>query len=468
MGCNNTKEENIHKKPTPIIKENNNNDHNDSHKVTFRGSDKRSSILHHNDIPIVSTNLIRKNTTKVKDAYKFIEVLGRGAYGTYYKVLHIKLNQYRVAKIIPKEYIKYKEGDRTVIQEIEILSRLDHPNIIKLYDFFDEENDYYIITELATGGQLYDAILKFQNYNELNAVIIIKQILSALYYLHSYGIIHRDITPENIEMETNKLGDFNIKIIDFGTAIFGETKNDINFVDSSPYYQAPEILKKIITDKCDIWSCGVILYILLCGYPPFKGGSEVEITIAAEIGDYNFNSVEWDNISELAKKFVRKLLTIDYEKRPSAEEALQDPWIKKIMNSKIAQVEVCEKTTHNVFENLRNFTARQKLQQASIAFLVHQMTTNEHTKELRQIFKKMDKNGEGRLTKQELTDGYRKYFKSDFDAMKELEDVLNNIDQDKNGYIEYEEFLRATIDIEVILTENNLNLAFEYFDSDIS
>ena len=149
-----------------------------------------------------------------------------------------------------------------------MLSGLDHPNIIKVYEYFIDNKFYYVVTEIASGGELYDQIAKILYFNELDAAVIMQQLFSAIFYLHSRGIVHRDLKPENMMLETQAKGDLNIKLIDFGTANFyskEEGSNKMTLKVGTPYYIAPEVVKKNYDNKCDLWSCGVIMYILLCG-----------------------------------------------------------------------------------------------------------------------------------------------------------------------------------------------------------
>ena len=415
---------------------------------------------------LIGSNFVRESKQSIKSTYSFLEKLGAGAFGTVYKIKHKKLGHIRAVKVLSKEALKSQmdDNDQTFIQEISILSKLDHPNIIKIFDYYTDNKNYYVVNELAAGGELYDQIVNLQFFTENNAAIIMKQLLSAVYYLHSNNIVHRDLKPENILMETSKVGDYTIKLIDFGAAV-SYTKHKMKEVTGTPYYIAPEVLKNSYTNKCDLWSCGVILYILLCGYPPFNAPSEAEILALVEKGDYNFEGSEWDNVSRAAKDFVKRLMTYDPKKRLSAQEALQDPWLIKNATEKEIKNDSKTKTA---LDNLRKFAAKQKLQQASIAFIVHQMSTNEYAKELRELFKSMDVSGDGRLTIDELKSGYEKHFKGLTFTDKEYEEMMNNLDSDKSGYIEYEEFLRATMKIENVLTDKNLEIAFNFFDEDKS
>ncbi len=413
---------------------------------------------------IEQENLIKETKQSIKKNYQFLEKLGAGAFGTVYKVKHKLLGNIRAVKVLSKDALKQQEGDQTFLSEIAILSKLDHPNIIKIFDYYIDKNNFYVVNEIASGGELYDQIVNLQFFSESNAANIMKQLLSAVYYLHCKNFVHRDLKPENILLETNKIGDYTIKLIDFGAAI-SFSKQKLKEVTGTPYYIAPEVLKNSYNNKCDIWSCGVILYILLCGYPPFNASSEVEILELVEKGKYDFKKIEWDNVSNIGKEFVKKLMTYDPKQRITAEQALNDPWILKFCTNTVAKD---LNKTRLAFENLKKFTAKQKLQQASIAFIVHQMSTNEHAKELRELFKALDKSSDGRLSLDELKEGYEKYFKDAACSEQEFQTMIDNLDSDKNGYIEYEEFLRATMKMDTVITDKNLELAFNFFDEDKS
>ena len=221
--------------------------------------------------------------------------------------------------------------------------------------------------------------------------------------------------------------------------------------------------------KSDMWSCGVILYVLLCGYPPFKGQYREDIELEIDAGKVKMDSIEWDNISMPAKQLILQLLEKDPEKRITADEALQHPWIINMseLDRKDKNLNIKAIGTINSNESLKNFNAKLNLQHACIGFIVHQMSCNNETKELRKIFKEMDKSGEGKLSINELRDGYNKFFsKRSLFSLNDFEKIIVNFAKNNEDYIEYEDFLRATLSIDLILTENNLEMAFKFFDRD--
>jgi len=219
--------------------------------------------------------------------------------------------------------------NKKIVEETNILRNLDHPNILKILEFFDDENFFYIVTEICKGGELFDEIVRRKKFSENCAVILMKQIFQCVNYCHKNQIVHRDLKPENIMLEENK--DFSqIKIIDFGVSRHFEIDEILYDMQGSSYYIAPEVLDRKYNEKCDIWSCGVILYIILSGTPPFNGKSEYEIHNRIKEGSISFSDPCWSTISDNAKNLITKLLAYDSKHRLSAEEALNHPWITEM------------------------------------------------------------------------------------------------------------------------------------------
>ena len=359
-------------------------------------------------------------------------------------------------------------------KEINILKNLDHPNIIKVYEFYQSEKYIYIINELCTGGELFDKIVDVKYFSENVASNIMRQLLSVVAYCHENGVIHRDLKPENILIESSEEKDkefFHIKVIDFGTCEILKKKKLTEQIGTS-FYIAPEVLKNGYNEKCDLWSCGVILYILLSGSPPFYGKNEKEIFKKILEGNFTFRHKIWNKISNEAKSLVLKLLQVNPNKRLSAKEALEDVWFQKNLNVNVNQIDNKNSNNFQIFiKNITEFCAEQKLQQATLAFLVHNFAPKEELDELKKIFFAFDKNGDGKLSKEEFVTGLTNNNNSLNSLLKKnnsIQGLLKNIDQDNNGYIGFEEFLIASINKEKILTEQNLKMAFNVFDRDKS
>ena len=355
MGCVNTKKTiklnsltNEDNSEIKYIKNKNNNNSNSINQNNLENSLKKISSKYSN---IKINKLIPKNPTKIENNYKVICKLGKGSFGAVYKVIQISSGTIKAMKVIKKETINYQDDERVFLKEIEILKKIEHPSIIKIYEYYTDDVNFYIITEYIGGGELYDAIVKCKKFNEQKAAFIIKQILSALNYLHSYDIVHRDIKPENMLVEKNQKKNNNknnknteirilngekiinnkkeenkndddeflkIKIIDFGTSNYIKDNKNLTLKVGSPYYIAPEVLKKNYNKKCDIWSAGIILYVMLLGKLPFHGKNTEELLNNISKGVYKKSGTEWDSISSNAKDLIINMLEYNPEKRFTA------------------------------------------------------------------------------------------------------------------------------------------------------
>lgn len=413
------------------------------------------------------------NPDKWENHYSIILKLGTGAFGKVYKVLHKSSGQERALKIVSNSLVKYQDDDKEFLKEIELLSKLDHPYIIKVYEYFFYHENYFVIQELCNGGELYEQIYQYQSFTESIAAEIMFQLLSSVCYLHSNNIVHRDLKPENIMLESKNPKDFSIKLIDFGTANYCKDNEILHQKAGTAYYIAPEVIMKEYNKHCDVWSCGVILYILLVGYPPFDAETDEEIFECIVREDVVYEDDEWKNISKEAKAFLQKILVKDYKKRISAEDCLKEKWLIDNINKKKSSNQVQEINLANQIHNFHKFDAKHKLKNAIMAFMVHHLASEEMTKELKAVFKKMDKSGDGRLNLQELQEGMLEIYKSNpnsknFISEMDIKRRFEEIDLDKSGYIEIEEFITVTINEELLMNEKNLKMTFDYFDKDKS
>ena len=400
--------------------------------------------------------------------YELVSYLGEGGFGKVYRVKDKLTGTNRAMKII---HVKSTSSDheKKISKEINILKELDHPNIMKVFEFFCSKNSIFIINELCTGGELFDKIIEVKHFSESVAANIMRQLFSAVNFCHEHGVIHRDLKPENILIENSQekcKEYFQIKIIDFGTCEILKRNKMLKEQIGTSFYIAPEVLRNSYNEKCDLWSCGVILYILLSGSPPFYGTCEDEIFRKVITCDYSFKQRIWKEISTEAKDLITKLLDLNPITRLSAKEALEHKWF--IMNeNRNEHLNISNESLMTVIKNISEFRAEQKLQQATLAFIVHNISTQEDIAELKDVFLSFDKNGDGRLTKDELLKGMSRVT-TDSNIIESLDELMKTIDSDNNGYIEFEEFVRASIDKEKLLTEKNLKIAFDIFDKDKS
>ncbi len=621
-------------------------------------------------LPISTKNVIRKKAGNPFENYEILKKLGNGTFGQVYKIRHKETGNERAMKIIPKNNAKPGFTDKDIIHEIMIMKNLDHPHVIKLFEFYNDEYNYYLINEYCTEGDLSEKMYKLKSLPEPIVKIIMAQIFNAVLYLNNRGIIHGDLKLENIlvdsyidynnkeyeksnfissliqdakdvkrylnrmklrrsasnlvlnnnfktdltneneknieknnnnknlinknnndknhlndhrktfmnnlislknskkdlevyndinnnnnneEKEKNKneedekknissintngprkseihsilrkskkndyqpdekkkikkvnivknsvvnneeakedtndnknnfksttklmrtksynfnklkIKNFELKLIDFGCSkMFTQYTRTFEDTIGTLVYCSPEVLKNSYNQKCDIWSCGVIMYILLCGKYPFYGSSEEEITRKILLGNYNFEDKHFDNVSESAKDLIRKCLIHDKNKRITVKQALKHEFFAGELN--INNIFGDEIDTRNILINLKNNSKKiSKFYQLVLAFLSYNFADKEELKKLRNIFYKIDLNLDGKISKEEL---YLAYTEAGIKInKKELEKIINSIDFDGNGSIEYEEFIRVTLPKEQLLTDVNLKTAFDMFDLDNS
>jgi len=281
----------------------------------------------------------------VEDKYIMKDVLGTGAFsqvrlaeskdepGTLYAI-----------KVIDKKALKGKED--SLENEIRVLRRLDHPNVVKLLEAYESKSAVYLVMELVTGGELFDRIVEKGSYTEKDAADLIKQVLDAVGYMHSMGVVHRDLKPENLLYHCAD-EDSKIMISDFGLSKM-EDSGIMATACGTPGYVAPEVLaQKPYGKEVDVWSIGVISYILLCGYPPFYDENDANLFAQILKGEFEFDSPYWDDISDEAKAFIRALMCVDVEKRLTCAEALQHEWITGAKGDKNIHATVSEQLKKN-------------------------------------------------------------------------------------------------------------------------
>jgi len=408
---------------------------------------------------------ITRTPGSVKDKWTKVKDLGSGSYGKVYRVENKITKEHRACKELSKKKIADIEKFNL---EISIMSKCDHPNIIKLYEIYEDERKIYLIMEECVGGELFDRILSRidagKMYSEKEAASIFKQLMSAVAYCHSQGICHRDLKPENILFLT-KDENSPIKVIDFGLSkIFGEKapidknkkqkKKDMSTRVGTAYYVSPEVLKGNYDEKCDVWSAGVILYILLCGDPPFNGETDNDIYRAISKKNFEFPEQQWKNISKDVKLLIVHMLS-DPDKRYTAKEVLNDPWVvKEAPNAKgnLSDINI---------ESLKKYRNEHKLKKAVLTFIASRLNDDD-VKNLTEIFENLDENKDGTLTLNEVKHGLEKLGKKDIGV--DIEEIFKSIDTDGSGRIDYTEFLAASIDRKEFLRQERLNEAFMMLD----
>ncbi|GMI28354.1 hypothetical protein TrCOL_g13075 [Triparma columacea] len=413
-----------------------------------------------------SVALITDHLSDVREKYHIQpKELGHGHYGVVRKCQERESGAWFAIKSIRKK----KVGKIDVLKrEIDILKEVTHPNIINLHEVYEDEKYLHLVTELCTGGELFDRIIaktqsKEGHFSEHDAAEIIKEIIEAIAYCHDVKhICHRDLKPENFLFETPDEHS-KIKIIDFGLSRHEDTgpTHMMKTKVGTPYYVAPEVLNKEYDKSCDMWSIGVITYILLCGYPPFYGDNDHEIFASVRAAQYDYPSPEWDGISGKAKDFIDHLLKKDPKARLTAANALDHPWFSDLG---VVDKSTLPKIKHggSVNTEFRKYMAMSKLKKAALAHIATHLT-NEEVKGLKEVFQAIDVDSSGTLTVEEIKDALANGgFTKNFNA--ELESIMDSLDVEGHHELNWEDFVSATIDKSTVMQEDKIRMAFHHFD----
>ncbi|XP_067295341.1 calcium/calmodulin-dependent protein kinase (CaM kinase) II beta 1 isoform X2 [Pseudorasbora parva] len=302
--------------------------------------------------------------TRFTDEYQLYEELGKGAFSVVRRCVKLSTGQEYAAKIINTKKLSARDHQK-LEREARICRLLKHPNIVRLHDSISEEGFHYLLFDLVTGGELFEDIVAREYYSEADASHCIHQILDSVHHIHQHDIVHRDLKPENLLL-ASKCKNAAVKLADFGLAIEvqGDQQAWFGFA-GTPGYLSPEVLRKEAYGKpVDIWACGVILYILLVGYPPFWDEDQHKLYQQIKAGAYDFPSPEWDTVTPEAKNLINQMLTINPAKRITAQEALKHPWV--CQRSTVASMMHRQETV----ECLKKFNARRKLKGAILTTML--------------------------------------------------------------------------------------------------
>ena len=424
-------------------------------------NDKNKNL---NDSVKFGNDLLIKEVKKDPYAdYNTIKTLGEGSFGKVDLVSHKITGAIRAMKIIEKQNSLIESNEDDVLNEINVLKKIDLPSIIKIFEFYVDDKNYYLITEYCSGGELYELINDCK-FSELQVAYVMYQLFIALNYCHKMKIIHRDLKPENILLTKNEDNFLRIKVCDFGTSqIFkkGEVQKDIV---GSLFYMAPEVIQQKYNFKCDLWSCGVIMYILLTNRLPFSGENDDEIISNILYSDYNTYYLK--DFSENTKDLLSKLLERDLNKRINAETALNHKFFEEFKAkekfNEIADANKISKFIHN----LKNYKRKSILQETTIAYLVHNCTDLDDVEDANNLFDKIDVSGKGKISLDDLYIGLACLNKDENLKQDDFVEIFANLDTDKDNYLGYEDFVRGAIDKNCLLDDKILKFSFKYFDKD--
>ncbi|GLT90587.1 hypothetical protein SLE2022_085120 [Rubroshorea leprosula] len=431
-----------------------------SRKQHFHGKTK-SNVQHDADqtcklgafrVTTVLKDLCGEN---IFDKYRFEKELGRGEFGITYHCFDLITKETYACKMISKAKLRTEIDLEDVRREVEIMRHLPkHPNIVSFKEAYEDKEAVYLVMELCKGGELFDRIVAKGHYTERAAANVTKTIIQIVKVCHQHGVIHRDLKPENFlfvdESETAQ-----IKAIDFGLSIFFKPAQLFSDIVGSPYYMAPEVLRRNYGKEVDVWSTGVILYILLCGVPPFWAETEEGIAHAIIKGNIDFERDPWPKVSEEAKDLVKSMLDPNPYSRMTADEVLDHPWIQNANQARNVSL------GENVRTRIKQFSLMNKFKKKVLRVVADNLP-HEQINSIIQMFHMMDIDENGNLTFEELKHGLRKLGHSIPDP--EIQMLMDAADTDGDGTLSCDEFITMSIHLKRIGNDEHLSQAFHFFD----
>jgi len=459
------------------------------------------------DFPVKVKNLFFEHFSNPWTTYVELSDIGEGAYGVVKKVcLKNDPDTIRAMKVIPKENIIEKEDGTKLVDEIEILKNLEHPNIMKIYECFNDKDNVYIISEFCDQGDLLGKMDKLGTLNQIVVKQLMDQILNAIAYLHTNRIFHGDIKLENVmlyktsmresrrfsrinkDLNKNKqlekdieksfskkftskrsfnyiedMNDYEVKLIDFGCSKYLVKKKDnkLSGIVGTSIYCSPEVIDDLYDEKSDEWSCGVLMYILICGEPPFQGETEEEIFANVKKGKYSFHQKEFRDVSESCIDLIKQLLEPDKNQRITASEALKHAFFKENYDPNLTFYKNMDKKNYlNKLLEVKKLPS--KFHELIEAYLCFNFIKKDEEKKLTQVFRYLDHRGKNRLSFYDFS----KTFKENGInvSKKQIQNMIDIIDSDGNNTIEYQEFLRAMCDKDSLYSDKNLESVFNSID----
>ncbi|CAF1706456.1 unnamed protein product [Brassica oleracea var. botrytis] len=439
------------------------NDHSPTAEQDFPKEDSNNNPARVKE-PFIRRNMdnqayyvLGHKTPNIRDLYTLSRKLGQGQFGTTYLCTEVATGVDYACKSISKRKLISKEDVEDVRREIQIMHHLaGHKNIVTIKGAYEDPLYVHIVMEVCAGGELFDRIIQRGHYSERKAAELTKIVVGVVEACHSLGVMHRDLKPENFLL-VNKDDDFSLKAIDFGLSVFFKPGQIFKDVVGSPYYVAPEVLLKHYGPEADVWTAGVILYILLSGVPPFWAETQQGIFDAVLKGDVDFESDPWPVISDSAKDLISKMLCSRPSERLTAHEVLRHPWI---CENGVAPDRALDPA---VLSRLKQFSAMNKLKKMALKVIAESLS-EEEIAGLRAMFEAMDTDNSGAITFDELKAGLRRYGSTLKDT--EIRDLMEAADVDNSGTIDYSEFIAATIHLNKLDREEHLVSAFQYFDKD--
>ncbi|XP_028120225.1 calcium-dependent protein kinase 10-like isoform X2 [Camellia sinensis] len=425
------------------------NNHHHHHKNKKTGESKPNPYSA-SPVPIrvLKDFILSTHRTRIWDKYILGRELGRGEFGVTYLCTDRETREALACKSISKKKLRTAVDVEDVRREVQIMSSLpDHPNIVKLKATYEDNEAVHLVMELCEGGELFDRIVARGHYSERAAAGIVRTIAEVVKMCHVNGVMHRDLKPENFLFENKKESSM-LKAIDFGLSVCFKPGEKFSEIVGSPYYMAPEVLKRNYGPEVDIWSSGVILYILLCGVPPFWAETEQGVALAILRGVLDFKREPWPQISDSAKSLVRQMLEPDPRKRLTAQQVLEHPWIqnaKKAPNVPLGDIVRTRLKQFSVMNRFKKKALRADVDGNGIldygefvAVTIH-LQKMENDAHFREAFMFFDKDGSGYIELDELREALAdESGETDADVLNE---IMREVDTDKDGQISYDEFV---------------------------
>ncbi|OWM86338.1 calcium-dependent protein kinase 2-like [Punica granatum] len=401
--------------------------------------------------------ILDKPFEDVRQQFSLGKELGRGQFGITYHCSEISTGHPFACKSILKRKLTSKSDREDVKREIQIMQHLSgQPNVVEFKGAFEDRHSVHLVMELCAGGELFDRIIAHGHYSERAAAALCRSIVNVVHACHFMGVVHRDLKPENFLFASKDEGAM-LKATDFGLSVFIEEGKVYRDIVGSAYYVAPEVLKRSYGKEIDIWSAGVILYILLSGVPPFWAETEKGIFDEILKGELDFESHPWPLISKSAKDLVRKMLTKDPKKRITSAEVLEHPWLKEGGEASDKPIDSA------VLSRMNQFRAMNKLKKLALKVIAESLT-EEDIKGLKAMFTNMDTDKSGTITYDELKSGLARLGSRLSET--EVKQLMDAADVDGNGTIDYIEFISATMHKHKLERDEHLYKAFQYFDKD--
>ncbi|CAN0899297.1 Calcium-dependent protein kinase 20 [Linum grandiflorum] len=395
----------------------------------------------------------------IHQKYELGGELGRGEFGVTHLCTDKETKETYACKSISKKKLRAAVDIEDVRREVEIMRHLPmHPNFVTLRDTYEDDTAVHLVMELCEGGELFDRIVARGHYTERAAAIVTKTIVEVVQICHKHGVMHRDLKPENF-LFANKKETSPLMAIDFGLSVFFKSGERFTEIVGSPYYMAPEVLKRNYGPEIDVWSAGVILYILLCGVPPFWAETEQGVAQSIIRSTVDFKRDPWPRVSDNAKDLVIKMLNPDPKLRLTAQQVLDHPWLQDTKMAPNVPLGDAVKV------RLMQFSAMNKLKKRALRVIGEHLSTEE-AKGIKEGFQVMDASNKGKINIDELKIGLQKLGHKVTDA--DIQILMEAGDVDKDEHLDYEEFVTIAVHLRKIGNDDHLHKAFEFFDRDKS